>query len=158
MSMTITVNMAADCLGISDSTMYRLADAGWLPTTRNRKRGYRYVARKALRAFAADPRCWLHIAPRDIPDPELRIVAVAAAEERPGRWWATGALAEHYAVHRSLINVWRRAGWATDATWVTWGNAWWLYAETPPPPPTPRWGNQHGTGYVGGCYAEPGSN
>lgn len=129
-----TINGAAALLGVDDSTAYSLAARGWLPSRRQRKSGYRFVSRAALRRLVAEPRFWIVLDPQDIPDPELRIVAMAAREQTPGRWWAPGELAAIHHVHVNTIGNWRREyGWG--GLWERWGPHWWLWAVEPPPTP-----------------------
>lgn len=130
--MSITLHGAALLLGTGDDPIRRAADRGWLPARRRRRRGYRYVTAAALRQFAADPRCWLIVAPEDIPDPELRAVALAARRAMPDhRWWSVADLARAYIVHPSVIRIWRRHGWGE---WTWYGHAAYLWAAAPPPP------------------------
>lgn len=131
----ITLHAASELLGIDDNTVYALAARGWLSAKRKRQHGRRLLSYSALARFASTPRCWLIAPPHTIPDPALRAVAQAAQDVTPGRWWASVALANRYHVHPATIGKWRRIEkWGGNA-WEMWSSAWWLWAETPPPPP-----------------------
>lgn len=125
-----TLHAASVLLGIDDNTAYTLAAREWLPTRRKNTR--RYVTRAALCRLVQEPRCWLVVAPLDIPDPELRGLALTAQRATPGRWWSSHDLQAALCLCEQAVGRRRRAGWASGQ-WERWGAAWWLWADTLPP-------------------------
>lgn len=136
--MPITVLLASDLLGISKSTAYHLVDTKVLKTYRIGK-WFRYVPNQALEQFAQSPRCWLYVAPSDIPDPRLRMLACSAREHTPGQWYSTAMLAHHYQVCSDAILKWReKYDWACDAQWARYGHSYYAWFNVLPDRPTPE--------------------
>lgn len=136
--MAITVMEASILLGIDECMAYRLADKKLLPNKRKNRRGFRYITRPQLEEFVQTPLCWLFIEPVDIPDPELRLLAIAAKERTPGQWHTMKTIASYYGMSKVAVWKWRREMNWLKGQWIRYGKSYYLWSVNIPEPPVRR--------------------